>query len=61
MRKALALTLLLLFSGTACSTEYTAGFEYRSINEQPTANPKRIEVIESFGMAAHIASILSLH
>lgn len=48
MKKLLALCFLLLVSGTACSADYTAGFEYRSINEQPTANPKKIEVIEFF-------------
>ena len=48
MRKILALVALFLFSGTACSANYTAGFEYRSINQQPTANPDRIEVIEFF-------------
>lgn len=48
MKKILALTALLLFSTTASSADYSAGFEYRSINQQPTANADRIEVIEFF-------------
>lgn len=48
MKKIFALTALLLFSTTACSADYSAGFEYRSINQQPTANADRIEVIEFF-------------
>ncbi len=48
MKKVLAFAILFLFSATACSESYTAGFEYRSINPQPVANPERIEVIEFF-------------
>jgi len=49
MRKVFALAILFLFSGTACSeSSYTAGFEYRSIKPQPTANADRVEVIEFF-------------
>lgn len=49
MKKFIALALLLLLSNTACAeSKYTAGFEYRSINPQPTANAERIEVIEFF-------------
>ena len=48
MRKALALAILFLFSSAAYSESFTAGFEYRSIKQQPVANPERIEVIEFF-------------
>lgn len=47
MKKIIALALF-LFSSTACSADYTPGFEYSSIEQQPTANPDRIEVIEFF-------------
>jgi len=48
MRKVFAFVLLLLVSNTACSENFTAGFEYRNIKQQPTSNPDRIEVIEFF-------------
>lgn len=48
MRKIFALAALFLFSSAAISANYTAGFEYRGINQQPIANPGRIEVIEFF-------------
>ncbi|MDH5391898.1 MAG: thiol:disulfide interchange protein DsbA/DsbL [Gammaproteobacteria bacterium] len=49
MRKFLAIALLLLAANTANSAnKYTAGFEYASINQQPTANADRVEVIEFF-------------
>ncbi len=47
MKKILAIALF-LFSSTACSADYTAGFEYRSIDQQPIAKSGRIEVIEFF-------------
>jgi len=48
MKKILAMMAVLLFSTTACAENYTAGFEYRSINKQPVADPARIEVVEFF-------------
>lgn len=47
MKKIIAIALFLI-SSSAFSADYTAGFEYRSIDQQPTANPDRIEVIEFF-------------
>ena len=48
MKKIFAFAMLVLLSGTASAESFTAGFEYRSIKPQPTANPDRIEVIEFF-------------
>jgi len=48
MKKILAMMAVLLFSTTACAESYTAGFEYRSINPQPVADPARIQVVEFF-------------
>jgi len=48
MKKLFTFMVLLLVSNTACSSEYSAGFEYKNIKPQPTANPNRVEVIEFF-------------
>ena len=48
MRKVFAFVLLLLVSNTACSENFTAGFEYRNIKQQPVSDPYKIEVIEFF-------------
>lgn len=49
MRNFFATALLVLVATTAqAAGKYTAGFEYGSINKQPTANADRIEVIEFF-------------
>jgi len=48
MKKLFTFVFLLLVSTTACSSEYSAGFEYKNIKPQPTANANRVEVIEFF-------------
>jgi len=48
MRKVIAFIFMLLVSNTACSENFTAGFEYKNIKPQPTSNPERVEVIEFF-------------
>jgi len=48
MKKILAMMAALLITTTASAENYTAGFEYRSINEQPVADPARIQVVEFF-------------
>ena len=49
MKKIISLVMLLLLSNAACAeSKYSAGFEYRSIDPQPTANEGRVEVIEFF-------------
>lgn len=48
MRKIFALLLLVLVSNSACAENFSAGFEYRNIKQQPTVNPDHVEVIEFF-------------
>lgn len=48
MKKIITFVLLLLVSNTACSEQFSAGFEYRNIKPQPTSNPNHVEVIEFF-------------
>jgi thiol:disulfide interchange protein DsbA len=48
MKQLFAAGVLMLASQLALAAGFTPGFEYQSIDPQPTANPERIEVIEFF-------------
>lgn len=48
MKQLLMAAGLMLLSQFAFAADYTAGFEYQTIDQQPTANAERIEVIEFF-------------